>query len=78
MDFYDPESGISAYLVGVGSSSGQTDIVPLQEVYYKEHTKCFDLTSDRVLQHGKTYYAIVYGVNGGIVKRNVSAVSDGG
>ena len=76
--FYDPESGISEYLFGVGSAVGKTDIIKLKHISYKEHFACLKVSDDKSLIHGSTYYTTVYAINGGIVKRNTSAVSNGG
>ena len=78
VNFYDPESGISYYLVGAGTRPGLTDVVRLTEISYKQQSACLDVSPRNVLEHGKTYYGVVWAFNGAIHQRNVSAVSNGG
>lgn len=77
VNFYDPESGISYYLVGAGTRPGLTDVVRLTEISYKQQSACLDVSPRNVLEHGKTYYGVVWAFNGAIHQRNVSAVSNG-
>ena len=77
-DFYDPESGISKYRVGIGREPGKTDIIKLTEISGKQHSTCLILDKDIRLEHGKIYFAVVWAYNGAINQRNASAISNGG
>ncbi|VDI79784.1 Hypothetical predicted protein [Mytilus galloprovincialis] len=75
--FYDQESGISMYMVGVSSERNinNTDIANTTEISRQTHTTCVSVNKD--LEHGKTYYTIVWAYNGGITQQKVAAISDG-
>ncbi|VDI54125.1 Hypothetical predicted protein [Mytilus galloprovincialis] len=75
--FYDQESGISMYMVGVSSERNinNTDIANTTEISRQTHTTCVSV--NKVLEHGKTYYTIVWAYNGGIAQQKVAAISDG-
>ena len=77
-DFFDPESGISKYRVGIGREPGKTDIIKLTEISGKQHSTCLILGQDIQLEHGKIYFAVVWAYNGAINQRNTSAISNGG
>ena len=77
-NFYDPESGISSFLLGVGTSFGQTDVIRLRQIGPAEHRACIPVSDTTPLVHGSKYYTTVYALNGGIVRRNTSATSNGG
>jgi hypothetical protein len=76
--FYDAESGISKYMLGVSSdvNSSTTDIANLTEVSRRLHTTCVPVSRD--LEHGKTYYTIVWAYNGAITQQKVVNISNGG
>ena len=76
--FYDPESGISKFMVGVGTSPGLTDVVRLTRQGGKQYSACLLLNNDNHLKHGNTYYGVVWAFNGAVNQRNTSGVSDGG
>ncbi|KAL5015119.1 hypothetical protein ScPMuIL_009389 [Solemya velum] len=76
-DFYDEESGISFYLLGVGTEPDTTDIADLMRVDRRVHQSCVELEEENYLEHGKTYYNVLYAFNGGHKRLNVSASSDG-
>ena len=78
LDFYDPDSGISGYKYGIGSAPGLHDVAGLIEVPYTEYKACITLDSENLLEHGETYYNVIWAANGGINQRNISSVSDGG
>ena len=75
-DFNDPNSGITSYVVGVGTQPNLTDVAPLMSVESIKHEYCAHLDSS--LQHDHTYYVVVWANNGGINMRNISQVSNGG
>jgi hypothetical protein len=60
--FYDPESGISTYYIGVSSvyNVNVTDIANLTEVGRRLHKTCVPVDPTHPLEHGKTYYTIVW------------------
>ena len=76
--FYDAESGISKYMLGVSSdvNSSTTDIDNLTGVSRRLHTTCVPVSRD--LEHGKTYYTIVWAYNGAITQQKVVNISNGG
>ena len=76
----DQESGITTYLVSVGSSPEKnvTDVVNHTQFLNSVTSACFDLDPTRYLQHDQTYYVSVWAINGGHKQLNVSATSDGG
>lgn len=76
-NFYDHESGIAYYLLGVGTERNTTDVAELIRVDHQIHEACVIL-EDELLEHGKTYYNILYAFNSGHKQLNVSAASDGG
>ncbi|KAL5013969.1 hypothetical protein ScPMuIL_008239 [Solemya velum] len=75
-NFYDHESGIAYYLLGVGTERNTTDVAELIRVDHQLHEACVIL-EDELLEHGKTYYNILYAFNSGHKQLNVSAASDG-
>ncbi|KAK3612537.1 hypothetical protein CHS0354_024514 [Potamilus streckersoni] len=77
LNFFDPESGIGKYAVGVGTKQGLTDIANLTLVEQYVHETCLALQDDKQLQHGHKYFTVVWAYNRAIKQRNVSAVSDG-
>ncbi|KAK3612515.1 hypothetical protein CHS0354_024486 [Potamilus streckersoni] len=77
LNFFDTESGISKYAIGVGTNPGQTDIANLTMVEQYVHETCLALQDDKQLQHGHKYFTVVWAYNRAIKQRNVSAVSDG-
>lgn len=77
-NFYDPQSGIAMYMVGVGSSPNDTDVANLTRFSSKSHVACVELKPDRYLQHNQKYFTTVYAYNGGHKQQNVSAISNGG
>ena len=77
-DFYDPESGVSKYMVGVGTKPGLANIVRLTQQSSKQHSTCFMLDDGNKLEHGKLYYGVVRAFNGAIFQRSSRAISDGG
>ena len=79
-DFYDPESGISFYMVGVGSEPfpNITDVANLTKIRRQTHETCFTLKPGFYLEHGATYYTIVWAYNGAARQQNISQISDGG
>jgi hypothetical protein len=77
-DFFDPESGISFYKVGVGSRRNLTDVAGLRKFHAHTYTGCVPLESNHTLQHTHVYYIVVWTYNRGHRQLNVSAVSDGG
>ncbi|KAL5014713.1 hypothetical protein ScPMuIL_008983 [Solemya velum] len=76
-DFYDEESGIAFYLLGVGTEPDITDVADLMRVDRRVHESCVELKEENYLEHGKTYYNVLYAFNGGHKQLNVSASSDG-
>ncbi|XP_060596420.1 uncharacterized protein LOC132750448 [Ruditapes philippinarum] len=76
-NFYDPESGIASYEIGVGTSAGLTDVVELKKLKHTEHNYCLTLDENSTLIHNNVYYPIVWAHNGAINQKNVSGVSDG-
>jgi len=76
--FYDPESGISDYQIGVGTAAGLTDISELVTIEHSIHQTCISLDVNSTLVHNHVYYIFIVATNNAIVKRNISAVSDGG
>ncbi|CAG2214886.1 unnamed protein product [Mytilus edulis] len=79
LHFYDPESGIGLYLVSVSSVKqiNVTDIANLTEYSRTTHEACVELTPDKYLEHGHTYFTTVWAFNGAINQKNVSAISNG-
>jgi hypothetical protein len=77
-NFYDPESGIASYEIGVGTLAGLTDVVELKKLKHSEHNYCLTLDENSTLIHNNVYYPIVWAHNGAINQKNVSGVSDGG
>eukprot|EP00105_Crassostrea_gigas_P044578 XP_019928726.1 PREDICTED: uncharacterized protein LOC105342845 [Crassostrea gigas] len=75
--FYDPQSGIAMYMVGVGSSPNQTDVANLTRFSSKSHVACVELKPDKYLSHNQKYFTTVYAYNGGHKQQNVSAISNG-
>ena len=78
LDFYDPDSGISSYNYGIGTTAGEHDVAGLVEISYTQYEACITLDSDNLLEHGKTYYNVIWASNGGINQKNVSQFSNGG
>ena len=78
VDFYDPDSGIAAYKYGVGTKPGSTDVSDLIELSSMRYETCITLDSSNLLEHGKTYYNVIWAANGGLNQKNVSWVSNGG
>ena len=78
LDFYDPDSGITSYKYGIGSEPGKYDVAGLIDISYTKYEACITLDSDNLLQHGETYYNLIWASNGGINQRNISEVSNGG
>jgi hypothetical protein len=76
--FYDPESGISSYEIGVGTSPGSTDVAELKTLKQNEHSYCVDLDENSTLIHDHVYYPIVWANNGAINQKNISGISNGG
>ena len=78
--FFDPESGISYYMVSVGSEplENVTDISNLTQVNKKSHEACVLLQPGFYLEHGKTYYTTVWAYNGAARQLNISTISNGG
>ena len=76
--FYDPQSGIAMYMVGVGSSPNETDVANLTRFSSQSHVACVELKPDRYLKHNQKYFSTVYAYNGGHKQQNVSAISNGG
>ena len=76
--FYDPQSGIAMYMVGVGSSPNKTDVANLTRFSSQSHVACVKLKPDRYLTHNQKYFSTVYAYNGGHKQQNVSAISNGG
>ncbi|XP_076076023.1 uncharacterized protein LOC143046845 [Mytilus galloprovincialis] len=75
--FYDAESGISVYMIGISSTKdmNNTGIAGLTEINKQSHMTCLPVTED--LEHGETYYTIVWAYNGGITQQKVAAISNG-
>ena len=76
--FYDPESGITMYMLSVGSERNITDVANLTQFSYRESSACIELPPSRYLTHNQIYYTTVWAYNGGNKQLNVSVVSDGG
>ncbi|CAH1250560.1 FAT1 [Branchiostoma lanceolatum] len=74
-DFYDPESGISKYMWGVGSFPGGYDLVNLTKFTSRVHQTCMNL--DEPLVHNSMYYNMLIAYHGGFKKLSVTAVSNG-
>ncbi|XP_053400990.1 uncharacterized protein LOC123541000 [Mercenaria mercenaria] len=75
--FYDPESGISSYEIGVGTSAGLTDIAELKTLKHQEHSYCVSLDENSTLIHNNVYYPVVWANNGAVNQKNISGTSDG-
>ncbi|XP_076085507.1 uncharacterized protein LOC143056307 [Mytilus galloprovincialis] len=77
--FFDPESGISFYMVSVGSEplENVTDISNLTQINKKSHEACVLLQPGFYLEHGKTYYTTVWAYNGAARQLNISSISNG-
>ena len=78
IDFNDPESGISYYLVGVGTKPGLTDVVRLTEISVQQISVCLDVSGTVMLEHGQSYFGVVWAFNAAINQKNNSAISSGG
>jgi hypothetical protein len=76
--FYDPQSGIHSYEIGVGTSPGSTDVAELKTLKHNEHSYCVDLDENSTLIHDHVYYPIVWANNGAINQQNISGISNGG
>lgn len=76
--FFDPESGIARYQIGVGTQPGLTDIHELSTERHHSHYTCLTLNVNSTLVHDNVYYIIVWATNSAIIQKNVSAVSNGG
>ena len=63
------------YQIGLGSTQGESDIVSLIQVRHDASQHCF---TGLTLVHKSTYYGVVRAWNGGLIKRNATADSDGG
>ncbi|XP_072033446.1 LOW QUALITY PROTEIN: uncharacterized protein [Amphiura filiformis] len=72
-NFYDPDSGISLYIWGIGTEPGAMDIVGPIEISGARHKYCERMT----LQHKFKYYATLVAIHGGNDKLNVTQSSDG-
>ena len=55
-----------------------TDIANLTEISRKLHKTCVSVDPDQPLEHGNTYYTIVWAYNGAIKQQKVVSMSDGG
>ncbi|XP_052081925.1 uncharacterized protein LOC127719726 isoform X2 [Mytilus californianus] len=77
--FFDPESGISFYMVSVGSEplENVTDVSNLTQVSRKLHEACVLLQQASYLEHGRIYYTTVWAFNGAARQLNISAISNG-
>ncbi|XP_076085326.1 uncharacterized protein LOC143056125 [Mytilus galloprovincialis] len=77
--FFDPESGISFFMVSVGSEplENVTDISNLTQIDRKHHKTCVFLEQGSYLEHGNTYYTTVWAYNGGARQLNSSSISNG-
>ena len=78
-DFVDSESGISHYMVSVGTEldSSVTDVVNLTRYESTVNQACLNLDPEFYLHHGQTYYTTVWAFNMGAKQLNVSKTSDG-
>lgn len=76
--FFDPESGISSYEIGVGTEAGLTDIAELKKLQHQSHLYCVLLDENSTLIHDNVYYTVVWANNGAVNQRNVSGTSNGG
>ena len=65
-------------MIGISSTKdmNNTDIAGLTEINRQSHMTCLPVTED--LEHGETYYTIVWAYNGGITQQKVAAISNGG
>ncbi|KAI0241220.1 hypothetical protein LSAT2_032838 [Lamellibrachia satsuma] len=72
--FGDPESGLTKYVITLGTSAGSDDIVPYTRLSHDVTSQCVDGLH---LQHKAVYFVSVTAVNGGLVERNVTVNSDG-
>ncbi|XP_070572594.1 uncharacterized protein [Ptychodera flava] len=73
-NFFDPESGISKYIWGVGTAPHLDDIVSFHDV---DHTESFGCRDDVNLTHNTMYYSTLFAFNAGHKRLNTSVVSDG-
>ncbi|KAK3101942.1 hypothetical protein FSP39_007535 [Pinctada imbricata] len=78
-NFYDPESGISLYMMSAGSEplTNSTDVSSLVRLGSTIHTYCIPLNDTTALQHNNVYYATIWAFNQAVVQRNISAISNG-
>ncbi|CAG2251012.1 unnamed protein product [Mytilus edulis] len=77
--FYDPESGISFYMVSIGSEplENVTDVSNLTQVSRQLHDACVLLQEAAYLEHGRIYYTTVWAFNGAARQLNISGISNG-
>ncbi|XP_033731540.1 uncharacterized protein LOC117321183 [Pecten maximus] len=74
MDFYDPESGISKFKWGVGTTDGRDDIVSFRNLTHHEKHVC---STGLNLQHNMTYISTVFAYNSALNQKFVNASSNG-
>ena len=55
-----------------------TDVANLTKITRQTHETCFTLKPGFYLEHGATYYTIVWAYNGAARQQNISQISDGG
>ena len=53
-------------------------MIKLTDVSSKQHSICMIIDTDERLEHGNTYYSVVWAYNGAINQRNATALSNGG
>ncbi|XP_021370398.1 uncharacterized protein LOC110461300 [Mizuhopecten yessoensis] len=74
VEFYDPESGISKFKWGVGTTSGQDNIVSFRNLTHHEKHVC---SSGVSLHHNKTYFYTVFAYNSALNQKFVNTSSNG-
>ncbi|XP_070573688.1 uncharacterized protein [Ptychodera flava] len=73
-NFFDPESGISKYILGVGTAPNTDNVVSFHDV---DHTVTVGCHDDMILTHNTMYYSTLLAFNAGHRRLNTSVVSDG-
>ncbi len=76
---FDPHSGISSFLWGVGTSQNNYNTVPLRNVTDEEISNSIVCEEDDVtLEHGMVYYSSLITTNGADEPLTTITTSDGG
>ncbi|KAK3083736.1 hypothetical protein FSP39_002337 [Pinctada imbricata] len=71
--FFDPESGISQYMWGVGTIPGTDNVVKFHNFTHSQKESCAPTT----LNHNTSYYSTVIAFNSALNVKNINKTSDG-